>query len=205
MKEPTKKLLNLTRRYNKVTSEYGDAVNGYIETCDPMYYDAFWPYLNRLAKNIEERKPYMGNPIKSGVHNTFLEIMADDKDGTPLRKWVRCVYFYAAYRDLVDKLYDKCFDMVGVEKSDDSYGDWVDALPLAGQRVIHTILNGTLDHYDKVFDAVEQDRFLLWNLIMSGENYVRSELQKKLINTFANAVASEDQVTNSEDLIPTWI
>ena len=205
MKDPTKKLLNLTRRYNKVKSEYSDAVDGYIETCEPMYDDAFWPYLDRLAKNIEERKPYMGNPIKSGVHNTFLEIRADDKDGTPLRKWVRCVYFYAAYRDLVDKLYDTCFDMVGVEKSDDRYGDWVDALPLAGKRVVDAIFNDDLIKYSKVYTAVELDRIKLSTLIMDGENYVRSELVKWLIKGFANAVYQEDVVKNSPDMVPTWI
>jgi len=204
MKEPTKKIMNLARRYNKVTKDYYDTVAEYVNTCEPMNPAIFWGYLDRLAKNIEERKDYMGNPIKSGIHNTFLEIRNSDETRTPLEKWVRCAYFVAAYNGIVDKLDSKCFDMSGVEKSDDSYGDWVDALPLAGKKVVNALLHNAFGHYDEVFDAVEQDRVLLWKLIMDGENYVRSELQKKLIKNFADAVASEDHTKNSEDMIPTW-
>jgi len=205
MKNPTKKLLNLTRRYNKVTKEYRDTMHAYVQECLPMGSDPFWEYIDQLAQEIEERLPYTGNPIKSGVHNTFLKIMKVDNADTPLNAWVRCAYFASAYRALVAKLYSKCFEMPGVGKGDDSYGDWVDALPLAGESVITRILSGELDKYEAVYDAVSHKRCALLELIMEGENYVQSELDKKLVKRFASAVASEDTIKKSEDMIATWI
>ena len=193
MKEPTKKLKKLAVRYAKLQRDYTRSTRTYVRDCEPMDPDDFWPALEHFAKEIQERKQYGGDAIKEAAHNTMIKLVNRLLTDEHLIQWLRCAKFLASYRYYANKLHLKCEDMPGVHKGDDSYGDWTDALPLAGRKVVEAILNDDLIKYSKVNTAIHYARPKLKKLIQDGENYVRMTLEDQVIERFAYACDREEQ------------
>jgi hypothetical protein len=193
MKEPTKKLLNLAHRYTKVTNEYEKSVCAYINTADVMDPDIFWEMMDAFVEAIHTKLQFGYNdPTKSAVHNFVARTYRlHQGEHWNLQGWVALARFLTTYTHFRDKLSDHCWDWPNVHKSDDSYGDWMDALPLAGREVVEGILDGKIDSYNQVSKAIKL-RFndpKMHNFIQNGENYIRMTLCNKLIEWFAYVVA----------------
>jgi hypothetical protein len=189
MKEPTKKLVSLTKRYNKAKKAFHENVRGYLRTADLMEPEAFWQHLDYFAKEIQSRKNYGGDAVKEASHNTILHIRQRYADtDNEVSGWAQAACFLATYRMFVDKLRGECYEMLGVCKGDDGYDDWTDALPLAGKGVVEGILSSKLDTYNEVDEAVNEVRPALCYAIMNGENYIRTKFERELVKHFGYVV-----------------
>jgi hypothetical protein len=192
MKEPTKKLRNQAVRYRKARGEFYQSMRVYLHDCIPMEDDAFWDYLEYFAKEIRSRMSYdSGNPIKSASHNTILYIKGRVDSDRPLTRWLTAAKFLAAYKRWSGKLSEKCWEMPGVEKSDDSYGDWTDALPLGGRKFVTGILEDDIANYKQVDKALDEHSPTLKKLIQDGENYIEMKFEDELIEHFSYAAREE--------------
>jgi len=192
MKEPTKKLKNLAVRYAKVRGQYNRDVREYVHTADPFDLDMFWGYLEYFAKEIRCRMHYSGNAVKEAAHNLMIYIVDRTRHDEHLSRWVVCARFLATYELIEGKLAKKCWDMPGVEKGDDGYGDWTDALPLAGRKVYEGIMNDDIANYKQVGKALDEHSPGLKDRIQDGENYITMALQDQIIKRFAHAVEREE-------------
>jgi len=191
MKQPTKKLLNLGMRFQKARVAYHRAMFNYVREMEPMPPELFWEYLEEFAKGLRSRLAYeTGSPVQEAAHNLILEITRKH-EGQQLEGWLVAAAFLAQYRKVKNVLNKACNDMPGVGKSDDSYGDWIDALPLAGKQTVLAILDGSLPHYTHVDDAVQSHTPNLHNLIMNGENYIASRFEDKLVEHFVHVASRE--------------
>jgi hypothetical protein len=198
MQQPTKKLRNLAKRYTKINRDYEDNMREFIRTVEPMDDKDFWDVLEYFAKEVRSRMGYVAyNPFKSAAHNTmiYIEGQAEALSATPVQAWEMSARFVAAYAKWTEVLSKKCWDMPGVEKSDDSYGDWIDALPLAGHKVIFGIMEDYIANYKQVDKALDTHSPNLKERIQEGENYVLSNLEDQVIKRFSYAVAQEDRPT----------
>jgi hypothetical protein len=192
MKEPTKKLKNLAIRYAKLQRDYERSTRTYVRDCEPMDTDLFWEFLEYFADQIRSRKHYKGDAVKEAAHNTMIKIVDRLNHDAHLNQWLRCAQFLAAYRHWSNKLHIKCEDMPGVQKSDDSYGDWTDALPLGGYKLAFGIMEGDIANYRQVGEALKIHRPNLKDMIQNGENYVKMSLEDQVIQRFAYAVEREE-------------
>lgn len=190
MKGPTKKLKTLATRYRNVTAQFNKDARAYVRTADNMPRDRFWDFLEHFATGIQSRMKYGKDPVKEAAHNTILEIKR--QQDTPLAGWTDAARFLATYQSLSDKLSDACWDISGVDKGDDSYGDWVDSLVLAGKTVVEDLLKGALATYWQVAQAVEHHADVPAKFIMNGENYIKMMFEDELIKHFSYAVYQED-------------
>ena len=150
------------------------------ENIAPMNKDDFWYHLERLAEEISRKSASGVHGIKPAIHN-FLIDFHYMKDG-----WDQAAAFLAAYKEISKALYDKCFQMSGVAKGDDSYDDWTDALPLAGFVVVRGILEDELETYKHVSLAIQRMCPKLEDRIQEGENHIRMSLEEALIERFAH-------------------
>jgi uncharacterized membrane protein YheB (UPF0754 family) len=195
MKEPTKKLQNLARRFTKVQKQYNEDVRAYVRTASLMHVDIFWKYLEVLAREFFNRRD-----IKSAIHNTMITIM-QEKDFR-VEAWATAARFVASYVHYSSKLHQACWDMPGVEKSDDSYGDWTDALPLAGRTIVEGIMAGDIATYTQVSRAIAKHPMhyaeFLHKRVQNGENYVQMNLEDALVKRFANSIYMDDD-SDTED------
>ena len=95
--------------------------------------------------------------------------------------------FAKAWEGLRRRLYRPLFDIIE-DRSDDGYGDLLDALPLAGAGVVEAALQGALANHQQFEHAVReacQRCPQLANLILEGENYVGMHLYDAAQQAFA--------------------
>jgi len=184
------KLQELARKYSKVKKQYNKEIGEYIDSAAPLPDDQFWQIIEILAGNLQYKAS-----AKSAVHNTFIKVNRI-KDTWSIA-WSIMAQFLSAYSKLSQQLHDKCFDLPGVDKGDDGYGDWTDALPLAGKDVIQGILEDKHLSYLCVAKAITEDRPDLFVTIQEGENYIRMTLKDELLRRYSHAVADKDRLDKS--------
>jgi len=169
-------------------AQYEDAFQEYMSTFKACTDDELWPFVGKLGTRIEYWRVDGGcDPVKRAIDNVFWDIL--DMANWSMESWEQCARLAVGYGDISDKLHQHCHEMKGVEKSDDSYGDWTDCLPLAGEPVVQGILSDDIATYKQVEAALKEHRPAgLVDFIQNGENYIRGALDKVLREFFVNAV-----------------
>jgi len=102
--------------------------------------------------------------------------------------------FARRWNDMYEELHKVLFDTV-TDKGDDSYGDFIDSLPLAGRHVVEKCLEGGYSHRglthginhamkkrDKGNTVVEVE------MVLQGENYFRMSLNDALKDMYPSIV-----------------
>lgn len=182
-------LIELATTYNQVQAEYHEAVLNRINSCDPLKskdLEEFWAWLEKLGQKVEYWIGGNFDPVKRAVDNVIWDIL--NEDNWSMESWERCGRLVATYNELVGKLSKHCWEMKGVEKSDDGYSDWTDCLPLAGRKVVEGILSDDLATFKQVGAAIKRHRPKLVDLIQNGENYVRGAMDDVMEEYFTNVV-----------------
>lgn len=128
-------------------------------------------------------------------------------EGVTLQDMARFAKTWTAKKDA---LYQPLFDVVE-GKGDDGYGDFLDALPLAGREVYEACLDGdygnnrvlivgittSLAHHE-VAPQKYADKFL--QMILNGENYIRMMLENAAKNFTASSFTHNVRVESSQVL-----
>lgn len=195
--EATNNLLPETARLymarSKATEAFKASAEQLIDKFDPIDDDSFWTYIVLL----QERLLYHDRPehfVKRACENLIWEMVHGEQPGGGLVGWQRGCEFLHAYRGLVSTLHRRCGEMRGLDKGDDSYGDFCDSLPLAGRKIVEALLDEEqcLWSYDRVQAELTADVHggKLTELICEGENYFAMFLEDKLLYHFA-AVARD--------------
>jgi len=200
MQEPIKELLEYTRQYNAVNRGFKEMARSYIRSVNAteMDPDTFWSCLDYFANQIKSRLKYSGDAVKDACHNTLLYLRELNKPVDPIQAWGTAAKFFATYKKVSRELSQKCWELPGVEKGDDSFGDWIDALPLAGRVVVEGIFNDDIANYKQVGKAVKETTPKLEKLIMDGENYVKMKFEEELIRHFAFTVIQLDSADQND-------
>lgn len=193
MDKPSESLFEVTRTYNAARKAFTNDVRDYINVADILEPDVFWVFVDCFATEfINQLQRGNGGTVKSAIHNTLCRLDRPE----PLGVWLYAVKFLRLYIQMTRELSNKCWDMPGVSKGDDSYGDWMDALPLAGKAVFEGIMNDDIANYKQVTKAVTEHRPELLDVIMHGENYIQMRFEEKLIERFGHEVSALD---NTDD------
>jgi hypothetical protein len=181
-------LKKLAVTYLDSKAAYQDAARDYIRSLAPLPVEAFDALVPKLADAIRNTLHHGRADVERGVEHFIYDhvirgayVIGGDK--TAIRpNWGKMACFLARYVELKDRLSKHCFNMPGVEKGDDGYGDWIDALPLAGEHILNAIWTGTT--YSNLKEMLSGDS--LSGLILNGENYISMRLEDNLIERLAN-------------------
>jgi len=192
MENVSEKMKEVARECTTITKKYKHVVLECMQSVEPMPASGFFPLVEQLCSNIQERMNYQGiDSVSSGVHNLYCKFAEGDFNTDA---WLSFASFIKAYQRTKGTLSNRCFNMPGVGKGDDGYGDWIDSLPLSGKPIVEGILTKKLASYLDVEKAVEADHPKMKTFIMDGENYVEMRLEEKLIDCFQYAVSTEDAI-----------
>lgn len=167
----SKELSNLSTAYHYLRREYEKKVRAFVLTVEPMDEEAFWILLASFQAEVKER------PMSSACHNLIVS-----------QGWDVSARFLSRYRKIQSKLSAVCDKMPDFLGGNDSFSDWIDALPLGGEDLVEGILSGQLATYEQVEDEVRKKLPEWHTFIMSGENYVASTLADKLVDLFSFAL-----------------
>jgi hypothetical protein len=107
---------------------------------------------------------------------------------TPKVDYEDAIKFLVTWNDITKRLYDPLFDVIE-GCGDDGYGDYLDILPLAGEKVIARALVGAYKDHKKLFSDVytsvrQEDPDDIFIKLIEGENYFSSTLEKSLKTFF---------------------
>lgn len=185
-----KDLIEAAKTYSKVRARFDQLVRDRINSFDALDGDdlkeQFWPWLEKLGQKVEYWIGGNFDPVKRAVDNVIWDILNDGN--WSMESWDKCCRLVETYSSLVSKLSKHCWEMKGVDKGDDAYGDWTECLPLAGRKVIEGILEDDLATFKQVGAAITRHRPKLVKLIQEGENYVRMVMDNVLEEYFTNVV-----------------
>lgn len=101
------------------------------------------------------------------------------------------VQFARTWEEVKGPLYDKLFNIIE-GKGDDSYGDLLDALPLAGQKFYERCLAGKFYNCDDFIELLKAEDDKLFDTIYEGENYFEMFLEEEAKRRYVFEV--EDKV-----------
>lgn len=163
-----------------------------IPTLDP---DKFWSLLKTFSQLLKTRIP-RPDAVKEAAHELFRLQAVDEIVGTSFDDLLSFVSHWEA---IVDKLYTELFDVV-TDKSDDSYHDLCDSLPLAGRHTVGQILDGKAVSNGDIRFLIDSHDDSMLVYIWNGENYIRMALRDTAKKWFL--IHSRDhEVTESPKLV----
>lgn len=147
-----------------------------VPTLDPEH---FWPEVERLRRVSDTRD---NNPERT-VEEYFREAHCKGEEAL-----AKAVHFAVSYRRYCTALSNACNDVVeGWGRGDDSFGDLMDSLPLAGREVFERLRNGDFFDEDEDGDDVVNLEELetavrvavpkIVERILHGENYWATTLE----------------------------
>ena len=172
---------------------YQAAFRAYFDELAPLSDEQFWQLQPIFTEEVCRFRFRYGRTqgVELAAKELFrkpLASMCGDSEGN------RCDYslpdatrFAKAWEGFRQRLYRPLFDVVE-DRSDDGYGDLLDALPLAGAGVVTAALQGELASHQELEQAVHdasQKCPKLGNLILEGENYVGMHLYDAALRAFA--------------------
>lgn len=138
--------------------------------------ETFWAFCTAFATRWSGRS----SDVERACDNGTWGIMNDG--GWTLDSWVKAAGILTRYRALKAELSKKCWDLPGLEKGDDSYSDFIDALPLAGRTIVEHILSGGISTYEGLEAVLSgHGRPEMSKGILDGENYVAMKLEEVLL------------------------
>lgn len=165
---------------------YKDKLTELVDQYDMLDEDCFWTHIVLLQERLVSYGA-TGHVVKRSVDNIIWDMVCGNKPGG-MAGWERASGFYHRYRSIVNALNQRLWDMPGLEKGDDSYGDFTDSLPLAGRRIVELLLDESeamwsYDLLKRELDGVQDGK--LTSLICDGENYMRMAIEDKVHYFFA--------------------
>jgi len=189
--------LNANRAYNA-------AIREEMRRIEPMADSEFLAALDRLIEGVKRDRK---RGIQSAMHNIMCNWVygsgfGDPPDGWPstpdrsvmrcdreeeegalmLKCWQTSVAFRNRYEGLKSTLSKKLWDLPGLERGDDGYGDLMDSLPLAGRAVLDGIFQDDIANFKQLEKALADNP--LKDFILNGENYIAMKLTEALEQAF---------------------
>ena len=148
----------------------------------PLAPEHFWPMVDEFRKVLMDTSRYGTGPVGEAAANEFMRLTV--VNGGDL---AAAVHFALSWRHYAGRA-SACGDKSGFDwmRGDDNYGDLMDALPLAGQRVNETLGLGkfdSLNHFNREVGtacdgAAEGEGGRLKKMVLSGESYFASSLEQ---------------------------
>ena len=171
MSKPTRRnLITAARQLSDWQARWNKQFRAFLEKQKPLSAERFWELLPLFCNEILGQ--YQLN-LKNATYEFFRKPVCDRQVSYTLDEAIR---FVVTYRQMVDALYEPLFNVI-TNRGDDSYGDLLDAMPLAGRVVYEKCLNKYYGNNAAVDTAVADHRPKLANFILHGENYIRMTLQ----------------------------
>jgi|694.fasta_scaffold12563_29 hypothetical protein len=171
------------KAFKEARSRFDEQFMDWSRGIPPLAPEHFWPMVDEFRKVVVDTSRYGTGPVGEAAANEFIRLAA--VNGGDIAAAVHFALSWRHYTRRASACGDKCeFDWM---RGDDSYGDLMDALPLAGQRVNETLGLGkfdSLNHFNKeVGNACEwaaegEDRSRLKKMVLSGESYFASSLEE---------------------------
>lgn len=134
-----------------------------------------------VARAADEffRKPYVGH-----FH---------DGNGQMLSRYSfdEALQFARTWGEIVDRLYPALFSVV-TGRSDDTFGDLIDSLPLLGRELVEQTVDGRFTKMSQLLRAISvkcQDVDLPAAFVVEGENYFAASLYEAARDYFVALVA----------------
>lgn len=188
----TESVIRLARQHVAATEAYETAITAYMRGMKPGLTDAaFWAEVTRLRVEIgKSRKHHSGDVVKRACDEFVRRGLADaPTHAEEAAAWERLASFARTYSALVKRLSAALQDLPGLELGDDSFGDFCDCLPLAGQSLIERIFNGVFESAEQLEDAISTPTDGLGTddvrlRFFQGEHYVRMMLDTELSRWF---------------------
>ena len=177
-------VVKLAKDFQELKRRSDQAIQSIIDDAPPLNDDCFWGLTRNLAYAIRERKR-TGGTVKEAIHNWYIGVSMQQK---PWDKWYTLASFLQRYEDISASLHGVCFNLSEVSKGDDGFGDWMDALPLAGEQIIQKIFDDKPSYsiIDRAVASAWGDT--LRDVIMEGENHICMRIGDYLTRVFPNAI-----------------
>jgi hypothetical protein len=175
--------------------QYRKAFNSFMAELDELEdTELFWRITDILAEAFKgKRTP----PTESAVHNLFHACLWSNRvvegiyQTSELAAWSQMAQYCISLRELKRALSTKLWDLPGLERGDDGYGDLIDCLPLAGRKVIEGIFEDDIANYKQLAKAVS-DHPLGDSFFLYGEHYIDMGLEEKVKDAFCSILRSLD-------------
>jgi len=188
-------LIQTAKARNAASKAYKEAFKAELRSLKPMETEDFFVVLEALAERVLSDK---SRGIGSAMHNFMCNCVYQSYGPCPapfddLSKpvaWELMCRFHNKYEEVKATLSKKMWEMKGLERGDDGYGDLIDSLPLAGRKVVESILNDDIANYKQLEKALNDDP--LKNFILHGENYIEMKLEEALEKAFLSVVRDLD-------------
>jgi hypothetical protein len=156
--------------------------------------DRFWQLQSVFVGEVASFRFGYGrtNGVEQAARELFRKPLASDFNGrgnrdVPRYSMHEAIQFAKSWRELTRRLYQPLFDVIE-DRSDDAYGDLLDALPLAGRDVVQKLLGREFANQDQfeqtVRDACKECPQMA-ELTLRGENYVGMSLMDAAREYFA--------------------
>lgn len=169
MSKPTRRnLITAAYQLDNWKSRWNKQFRAFFEAQKPLSADRFWELLPLFRSEIVHQ--YQFN-VKNAAYEFFRKPACDAVSYT-LDEALR---FAVTYRQMSEALYTPLFDVI-TDRGDDSYGDLLDAMPLAGRVIYEKCLSKYYGNNVAIESAIGDEIPKLARFIMRGENYIRSTL-----------------------------
>ena len=169
MSKPTRRnLITAAYQLDNWKSRWNKQFRAFFEAQKPLSADRFWELLPLFRSEIVHQ--YQFN-VKNAAYEFFRKPACDAVSYT-LDEALR---FAVTYRQMSEALYTPLFDVI-TDRGDDSYGDLLDAMPLAGRVIYEKCLSKYYGNNVAIETAIGDEVPKLARFIMRGENYIRSTL-----------------------------
>lgn len=191
-------VIELAKAKAQADKEYGEAFRAHLRVFKPLDDEEFWPILELFQGNVVSRLKY-GNGVKEGAHNLLCELVYHRTGEDRMDAWENMARFLARYEQNTRRLSAKMNDMPNLDRGDDSYGDLLDSLPLAGKEIFDAIMGDDIANNKQLEKAFIDHP--LGKVILHGENYVCMTFEKVLLKSFVS-VSRDHEEDREEALIP---
>lgn len=181
---------------NAAQEAYKKAFWAELRSLKPMPTEEFFVTVEALAKVVEQdRKRGMGSAMHNffcnNVYQSYGQCAWPFDDLSKPVAWELMARFHNKYEEVKSTLSKKCWELKGLERGDDGYGDLMDSLPLAGRAVVEGLLNDDIANYKQLEKALADHP--LKDFILNGENYVEMKMEEKLEEAFLSVVRDLDE------------
>ena len=177
-------LQQLAKARRETDEAYSKAFRATVRTLTPMTTEDFWKVIPFLGERLEADRDVdaaMHNFMCNNVYQSYGECAEPFEDLSSPVAWELAVRFLNKYEEIKSTLYKKCHDLRGLERGDDGYGDLMDSLPLAGQKIVDGLMNDDIATYKQLEKAFTgRDNAATAKFILNGENYITMKLEEAL-------------------------
>lgn len=170
------------RNYERAFAKAIERAPTMMDKDDILPTDKFWQCLEKLRKVLA--KGYKAYNAK-WVLDEFCRQTATGENGISMEEQFSLL---ATYKKVSSRLY-KAFDGIDMGRGDDSFGDLMDLLPLAGKPVVVPILTGQVLSLNKLEELLggSLDAKTV-NYILNREEYFQTTWEEKLSKFFCSYV-----------------